>query len=162
MSSSKYSKLKLWTTLPTSKRYLVPFEVISFPADSEFAKYLLADDDENGCKQLPSDPRLQSHDFWQTAKKEFEDETVMERQAGWDDKIKEAFSTKPSNTQDQISASSKTPSFSEYVDQVEEAMAFIKRNIRMGARITGKPQREEVWEYPLDAVREAVINAVCH
>lgn len=48
------------------------------------------------------------------------------------------------------------------LDQVEEAMTFIKRNIRMGARITGKPQREEVWEYPLDAVREAVINAVCH
>jgi ATP-dependent DNA helicase RecG len=28
--------------------------------------------------------------------------------------------------------------------------------------ITGQPQREEVWDYPLEAVREALINAVCH
>lgn len=47
-------------------------------------------------------------------------------------------------------------------DQVEKAMTFIKRNIRMGAHITGNPKREEEWEYPLKAVREAVINAVCH
>ncbi|MFQ6073086.1 MAG: hypothetical protein ACE5KT_10370 [Methanosarcinales archaeon] len=28
--------------------------------------------------------------------------------------------------------------------------------------ITGKPRREEIWEYPLDALREAVINAIVH
>jgi ATP-dependent DNA helicase RecG len=28
--------------------------------------------------------------------------------------------------------------------------------------MTGKPKRDEVWDYPLDAVREAIINAVCH
>ena len=28
--------------------------------------------------------------------------------------------------------------------------------------MTGKPRREEKWEYPLPAVREALINAVCH
>jgi len=28
--------------------------------------------------------------------------------------------------------------------------------------ITGMPTREEKWEYPLPAVREALINAVCH
>jgi len=28
--------------------------------------------------------------------------------------------------------------------------------------ITGKPTRDEKWEYPLAAVREALINAVCH
>lgn len=47
------------------------------------------------------------------------------------------------------------------IEQVEEVMAFIKRNIRMGAEIKGL-RREEKWEYPLEGLREAVINAVCH
>lgn len=47
------------------------------------------------------------------------------------------------------------------VDQVEQAMAFIERNIRMGAEIRGL-RREDLWEYPLDALREALVNAVCH
>jgi ATP-dependent DNA helicase RecG len=28
--------------------------------------------------------------------------------------------------------------------------------------MTGAPTREEIWDYPLEALREAVINAVCH
>jgi ATP-dependent DNA helicase RecG len=47
------------------------------------------------------------------------------------------------------------------IEQVERAMAFVKRNIRMGVEIRGL-QREDVWEYPLDGLREALINAVCH
>jgi len=47
------------------------------------------------------------------------------------------------------------------IEQVERAMAFVKRNIRMGVEIRGL-QREGVWEYPLDGLREALINAVCH
>jgi len=47
------------------------------------------------------------------------------------------------------------------VEQVEGAMAFIRRNIRMAAEVHGI-QREETWEYPLDALREAIINAICH
>ncbi len=44
---------------------------------------------------------------------------------------------------------------------VEPCMAFVKKNIRLGARI-GEIYREERWEYPLAAVREAIINAVIH
>jgi len=47
------------------------------------------------------------------------------------------------------------------IEQVEEVMAFIKRNIRMGAEIKGL-RREDKWEYPLEGMREAVVNAVCH
>lgn len=48
------------------------------------------------------------------------------------------------------------------IDQVEEAMAFVRRNTSMAVKIEGKLERTERWEYPLDAVREAIINAVCH
>lgn len=47
------------------------------------------------------------------------------------------------------------------IEQVEEAMAFVKRHISMAAEIKDL-EREERWEYPLDAVREAITNAVCH
>ena len=47
------------------------------------------------------------------------------------------------------------------IDQVEEVMAFIKRNTRMAAVIKGL-HREERWEYPLEGLRETVVNAICH
>jgi ATP-dependent DNA helicase RecG len=47
------------------------------------------------------------------------------------------------------------------IQQVEEVMAFIKRNTRMAAEIKGL-RREERWEYPLEGLREAVVNAICH
>jgi ATP-dependent DNA helicase RecG len=47
------------------------------------------------------------------------------------------------------------------IDQVGEVMSFIKRNIRMAAEIRGL-RREESWEYPLEGLREAVVNAICH
>jgi predicted HTH transcriptional regulator len=47
------------------------------------------------------------------------------------------------------------------IEQVEEAMTFVKRHISMAAEIKDL-EREERWEYPLDAVREAITNAVCH
>jgi len=48
------------------------------------------------------------------------------------------------------------------ITQVEESMKFVKRNIRLGYKFTGEPAREETTEYPLEAIREAVINAVMH
>lgn len=48
------------------------------------------------------------------------------------------------------------------IEQVPEALKCIRRHINVGAKITGKPEREEIWEYPKDALREAIVNAVCH
>ena len=48
------------------------------------------------------------------------------------------------------------------VEQIDEAMDFIRKNISVKFVMTGKPQRDEVWDYPLEAIRESVINAVCH
>lgn len=46
--------------------------------------------------------------------------------------------------------------------QLEQAMAFVARNTQQAIRITGKPEREIIPEYPEEAVREAVLNAICH
>ncbi len=48
------------------------------------------------------------------------------------------------------------------INQVEEAMDFIKKHISVRYEFTGEARRKEVWEYPLDALREAVINAIVH
>jgi len=48
------------------------------------------------------------------------------------------------------------------IDQVEETIEFIKKNIRVRFEISGKPRRKETWEYPLTALRESLINAICH
>lgn len=43
----------------------------------------------------------------------------------------------------------------------DKIIQFFKRHINRGANIQGL-QREEAYEYPLVAVREAIINAICH
>ena len=48
------------------------------------------------------------------------------------------------------------------LEQIEEAMDFIRKNINVEFVMTGKPQRDQIWDYPLEALREALINAVCH
>ena len=48
------------------------------------------------------------------------------------------------------------------IEQVNRTLEFVKKHLTLEFKITGKPRREEIWEYPLDALREAVINAVCH
>ena len=45
--------------------------------------------------------------------------------------------------------------------QIEEAEAFVLRNIRLGAKIDGLI-RKEAYELPLDAIREMIVNAHCH
>ncbi len=47
------------------------------------------------------------------------------------------------------------------IDQREDAIEFIKEHIKLHAKIVGT-EREETWEYPIEAVREAITNAVCH
>ena len=48
------------------------------------------------------------------------------------------------------------------LDQVEEVMNYMRRVFQLSYSITGKPERDEIWEYPLEAVREVVTNAICH
>ena len=45
---------------------------------------------------------------------------------------------------------------------VEEMMKFVRLYAKVAYRFTGKPRRENVYEYPFEAIREAVINSVMH
>jgi ATP-dependent DNA helicase RecG len=47
------------------------------------------------------------------------------------------------------------------VSDIEESLRFIERNTRMAYRIE-KLQREDIPEYPMAALREAITNAVMH
>ncbi len=47
-------------------------------------------------------------------------------------------------------------------DQVDDVIDFLKKHINVKFIINGKPRRDEVWDYPLEALREGVVNAICH
>ena len=46
--------------------------------------------------------------------------------------------------------------------EVDAILSFIRKHINKNYVITGKIQRDERWEYPLNAIREIIINMVVH
>ncbi len=47
------------------------------------------------------------------------------------------------------------------IEQIESTMKFVKSNMKLSAKI-GDVYREEKYEYPIPALREAIVNAVTH
>lgn len=47
-------------------------------------------------------------------------------------------------------------------EQVDDALNFVKKSIRCAIVVTGKAEHDRYWEYPVEAIREAIANAVCH
>lgn len=47
------------------------------------------------------------------------------------------------------------------IEQIDNAEKFVMFHIRLAAEIK-QFLREERWEYPLSAIREAIMNAICH
>ena len=45
---------------------------------------------------------------------------------------------------------------------VEQAVEFVRRNTSVTARLADGARREEIWTYPEEAVREAIVNALVH
>ncbi|HTN35471.1 MAG TPA: hypothetical protein VL053_00265 [Arachidicoccus sp.] len=46
--------------------------------------------------------------------------------------------------------------------EVENVLAFVRKHINREYIITGNPQREERWQYPMSAIREIAINMIAH
>ncbi len=48
------------------------------------------------------------------------------------------------------------------IQQLDEATSWFRERLETEFVITDRPEREVRWEYPLKAIREAVINSLCH
>ncbi len=47
-------------------------------------------------------------------------------------------------------------------DQVEGTLGYFREHLTTRFEFAGEAAREVIWEYPLEALREAITNAVCH
>lgn len=47
-------------------------------------------------------------------------------------------------------------------DQLDKATSWFRERLETAFIISGEPEREVRWEYPLSAIREAVTNVLCH
>jgi ATP-dependent DNA helicase RecG len=48
------------------------------------------------------------------------------------------------------------------VDQVDETLGYFRQHLQTSFAFEGEAAREVIWEYPLEALREAITNTVCH
>ena len=47
-------------------------------------------------------------------------------------------------------------------EALDEALIFIKKHINLSYEFDGSLERKEIWQYPLDVIRELLLNAVVH
>jgi ATP-dependent DNA helicase RecG len=59
-----------------------------------------------------------------------------------------------------IKDSSRTKS--DILAQIDQVIDFVKKHINKEIIITGQPRNTEKWQYPLEAIREIVINMIIH
>ncbi len=51
---------------------------------------------------------------------------------------------------------------SNLTESIEKALSFVKSNISKSINIKSEAKREEKYQYPLDVIREAIVNAAAH
>lgn len=51
---------------------------------------------------------------------------------------------------------------SDLFTEIDELIIFLRKHFMVEFIITGNPQREERYDYPLDAIREIVLNMIVH
>ncbi|MDR1171126.1 MAG: putative DNA binding domain-containing protein [Bacteroidales bacterium] len=64
--------------------------------------------------------------------------------------------------QDEITIKDGITISADLITEVEDVLSFIRKHINKAYIITGNPAREERWDYPLDALREIVMNMIVH
>jgi ATP-dependent DNA helicase RecG len=48
------------------------------------------------------------------------------------------------------------------ITQVNQVLDFVRKHINVEIIITGEPQNTQKWQYPMEAIREIVINMIIH
>jgi ATP-dependent DNA helicase RecG len=51
---------------------------------------------------------------------------------------------------------------SDILNQIDEVMEFVKKHINKEVIITEAPRNTQKWQYPLQAIREIIINMIVH
>ena len=64
--------------------------------------------------------------------------------------------------QDSITIKDTNRTQSDIISQVEEVLDFVKKHINLSLIITGNARNTQKWQYPLEAVREIVLNMIIH
>jgi ATP-dependent DNA helicase RecG len=64
--------------------------------------------------------------------------------------------------QDNITIKDTSRTQSDIINQVEQVLDFVKKHINVALIITGEAQNIQKWQYPLEAIREIVLNMIIH
>jgi ATP-dependent DNA helicase RecG len=64
--------------------------------------------------------------------------------------------------QDEITIKDSVRSKSDVLAQIEEVIGFVRKHINKEVLITSEAKNIQKWQYPLEAIREIVINMILH
>ena len=64
--------------------------------------------------------------------------------------------------QDYITIKDTSRTQSDIITQVDQVLDFVKKHINLALIITGEAQNTQKWQYPLEAIREIVLNMIIH
>ena len=64
--------------------------------------------------------------------------------------------------QNDIIIKDSTRTKSDVLSQIDQVMDFVKKHINKEIIITGQPRNIQRWQYPLEAIREIIINMIIH
>jgi ATP-dependent DNA helicase RecG len=64
--------------------------------------------------------------------------------------------------QDPITIKDTSRTQADLITQVDDVMSFVKKHMTVALIITGEVENKQQWQYPLEAIREIVLNMIIH